>query len=681
MTEADLPERPEFENPDLDAARIDQQNSGSMAGGQQGIVGNYNTQTQTQYIYNYGAESAKAQRPRNEKILLDAVKQEVNQRLKQSLHQAVLIQLQMDTQPEQVEPNRLWEAEVKIGTRPPEPLPVNATIQDVFDQEEIAHKLLILGAPGSGKTTTMLDLAKALVNRAEQDANHPIPVMFNLSSWTNDQQSIKDWLLVELKLKYGVRQTVGEQWIEEKALIPLLDGLDELVGERQERCVSRINQFLQSEDQPTQVLVCSRLEEYSNYQIKLNLNGAICLCPLTDQQLDQYFIQLPQIRLQQVLSTNADLRELIHTPLWLSISILAIDELNVSKWQQEGSLEIQREQLLDAYVRQMMHRQITSNCYTKEKEPSVKQRRKWLVILARQLQEQTVGEFAIEEMQPRNWLKTDKLQWQYRCLLGLIGGLVLGIIMSQIVNPIKGLFLGVLIVTGEIAIFSIAATRKNANQFLKSNFYKASAIKTVEAFEFDFARFSKSSISIKGAILYLAFILFCTAGMSLFLVTIWGFRISIVWGLLTGLVGGLSGIIIEFMKADIQTKIKPNQGIFLSAKNPILLIIIYSIFSLIICIPIWDEIATLLKGKQVLSIVVMTTIVFIWTGLHKAGGDAIQKHLALRITLYLNDFIPWNYARFLNYCTDRLLLQRVGGRYRFIHKLLQEHFANMPIEK
>jgi hypothetical protein len=26
-----------------------------------------------------------------------------------------------------------------------------------------------------------------------------------------------------------------------------------------------------------------------------------------------------------------------------------------------------------------------------------------------------------------------------------------------------------------------------------------------------------------------------------------------------------------------------------------------------------------------------------------------------------------------------LLLQRVGGRYRFIHKLIQEHFAAMPL--
>jgi hypothetical protein len=38
--------------------------------------------------------------------------------------------------------------------------------------------------------------------------------------------------------------------------------------------------------------------------------------------------------------------------------------------------------------------------------------------------------------------------------------------------------------------------------------------------------------------------------------------------------------------------------------------------------------------------------------------------------------IPWNYARFLNYANERLFLQRVGGRYRFIHDLLQEHLTS-----
>ena len=39
--------------------------------------------------------------------------------------------------------------------------------------------------------------------------------------------------------------------------------------------------------------------------------------------------------------------------------------------------------------------------------------------------------------------------------------------------------------------------------------------------------------------------------------------------------------------------------------------------------------------------------------------------------------VPWNLVRFLTYCHERRLLQQIGGRYRFIHRELLEHFARM----
>jgi predicted NACHT family NTPase len=104
-----------------------------------------------------------AQRPRSEKLLLQAVKEEVAARLKQSLHNAVFINLGKEAQPEQVK--RPWSSDIKIGDKPSEPIPDETSILEVFDREEIAGKLLILGNPGAGKTTTMLDLAQALVVR------------------------------------------------------------------------------------------------------------------------------------------------------------------------------------------------------------------------------------------------------------------------------------------------------------------------------------------------------------------------------------------------------------------------------------------------------------------------------------------------------------------------------------
>ncbi len=61
-------------------------------------------------------------------------------------------------------------------------------------------------------------------------------------------------------------------------------------------------------------------------------------------------------------------------------------------------------------------------------------------------------------------------------------------------------------------------------------------------------------------------------------------------------------------------------------------------------------------------------------GIPRSGTPAI-KHFILRVILWSTGYIPWNYAQFLNYSTERLFLQRVGGSYRFMHDLLRQHFA------
>ncbi|MGI0495271.1 NACHT domain-containing protein [Alkalinema pantanalense CENA528] len=53
----------------------------------------------------------------------------------------------------------------------------------------------------------------------------------------------------------------------------------------------------------------------------------------------------------------------------------------------------------------------------------------------------------------------------------------------------------------------------------------------------------------------------------------------------------------------------------------------------------------------------------------------LNKYFALRITLWQAKSIPWNLAQFLTYCHERRLLQQIGGRYRFIHRELLDHFA------
>jgi hypothetical protein len=55
----------------------------------------------------------------------------------------------------------------------------------------------------------------------------------------------------------------------------------------------------------------------------------------------------------------------------------------------------------------------------------------------------------------------------------------------------------------------------------------------------------------------------------------------------------------------------------------------------------------------------------------------VIKHFLLRLLLWANGDMPWNYARFLDYTAERVLLRKVGGGYIFMHRLLQTYFANL----
>ncbi|RUR73335.1 hypothetical protein DSM107007_54290 [Nostoc sp. PCC 7120 = FACHB-418] len=381
------------------------------------------------------APEANFLRPENQRLVLADVKHEVNGRLKQSLHNTVLINLGKELQLQQVK--RYWDAEIKIGTKPPEPVSENTTILSVFDSEEIAGELLILGAPGAGKTTTQLELAQALIKQAEENPTYPIPVLINLSSWKDKNQPISEWLVVELKSKYGITKQLSQHWLINRQLLLLLDGLDEVKPIFQEACVKSINQLVRGEYRSSSIVICSRSQEYQNYKTNLRINGAICLKPLTKKQINKYLIEINNADLWETINNDFNLLELVKSPLLLSITIIAAREISLSKWQHLESTQEHLEHLLNAYVQRMLTREINSNLFVKNKAPNAARTCFWLGWLAQNLQRESQTEFLIEKMQP-SWLADSILKKQYRVQAYLIGGLVV-LCFSLVVGLIAGL--------------------------------------------------------------------------------------------------------------------------------------------------------------------------------------------------------------------------------------------------
>ena len=370
--------------------------------------------------------------------LLEEVKQEVQAALAQSLHAAVLANLSQNSQPVGV--NRCWDVEVKAGNRPSFRLPPKASIAQVFDRS--GGKLVILGATGSGKTTTLLELARVLVSRAQKDASLPVPVLFELGSWKAESGAIADWLIAQLQFKYRISPAVGKKWLAEQKLLPLLDGLDEVETHRQNICIQAINQFVESEFKPKHLVACSSFEAYKNCDTRFRLQAAVLLKPLTETQIQNYLLEARSRELWYSIEREPELLKLAKVPLLLSMMALAYEDILIESWKRITSAEEQRKYLLTAYIRHQMTREVKQ--YPRGKELRPEQIRHWLGWLARRMEQQGIQEFYLDRI-PSSWLQTDEERRKYQLGVKLIGGLIwviLGLIATLVSGSIWGLIAG-----------------------------------------------------------------------------------------------------------------------------------------------------------------------------------------------------------------------------------------------
>jgi DNA polymerase III delta prime subunit len=598
-----------------------------------------------------------SQESENRNRLLAKIKDEVESRWAQSLHNRVVIQQPKELQPKQVETP--WGVEVRLNHLPNQLLSPETKLVDVFQQSNIDSKLLIIGDPGNGKTITLLELAKQLITQAEDDTNRAIPVLLNLSSWKDKKQLLLQWLSAELVSKYDVSLNIAEELLENHRILPLLDGLDETPW--QESCVEAINQFVESAYRPPGLVVCSRKEGYEFINAKLKLNGAICLQPVAKAEVQKYFADMKCLQLWQTIKNSDAFVKLLESPLMLNFMVLVGQEMLVEDEVTLKSTKELEESLLDAYIQHMLNKEIENVSYSQQREPSAQKTQEWLALLANKYQDKSQTEFSgfsLEQMQP-HWLPNRCYKQIYALGVGIIFGLSLGLIVGSIVwltisilfEPVWGtilvLAIGLFIIIPSSlwAFFTVGQAEK---------------IEPVETLNFSMIKLFKSLI----------------IGLIAGLIT-WklsGVMVFSSVGILVGLIEGVSGSNIKKIKI-------PNQGIWQSVKNASLFALMGAIGMAIPAAIMSKQLRAIIVESSVLqnrigtvNIVLSAIIVGALFGFTQAGMAGIQ-HFTLRLILWCNGYIPWNYARFLNYATERKFLQRVGGRYQFIHKLLQVRLA------
>lgn len=411
---------------DYAEGNIDKRQGAFVSGGT--IYGNVIGQ---QTIYQPLTSTLTPQQKRNRSRMLDKVEQFwVKDVLEQSLYQVARIELGLEQASGQV--HHPWESIVQRGNQPPILLPAGKPMIEVFD--DFHGELLILGMPGAGKTTMLLELTRDLIFRARNDDSYPIPVVFNLSTWTGKQQPLEKWLIEELNQRYGVNHRIAQEWVKTDAILPLLDGLDEVVTNLRSICVDFINEY-RCERGFIPMTVCSRMEDYTSLTQKLKLENAIILQVLTKEQVDKYLKLEPFKNVQVLLQDEEALRSIIDTPLMLSIVVMTYKDTFKIKRQIANSLIDQRRWLFDNYIAAMFVRSSRSNggLLFAQQQTLI-----WLSWLAKQMVQYNNTVLYIERIQP-NWLP-HLTRRRYVVSTGLLSGLGFGLSFG-----VLACFLGILL--------------------------------------------------------------------------------------------------------------------------------------------------------------------------------------------------------------------------------------------
>jgi hypothetical protein len=349
------------------------------------------------------------QRDKNLSILLSNVRKIwVEDFLDNALLNAIHIDLGLQTKQDAV-PQTFEELNIRLGQpkQPEQDLPAGTRAYDVYQQAQ--GSLLILGQPGSGKTTTLATLARDLLTEAEHDPIAPVPVIFNLSSWAAGEKPLAEWLEDELYHQYQVSRKLARNWLAEEQLALLLDGLDEVAEAQREACVAAINVY-REHDYSGPLVVCSRLHDYEALQAKLNLGQAIVLKKLTRPEVEQYFQRLVAhqigplakgdlLTLCEQIWRDEALRTLVETPLMLNIITVTYAHPQAPPLPagEDGSL---RTQIFEAYSERMFNRQgRTAVSLLHPKEQTLH----YLGYLASQLQAHSLTQFSIGQIRG-SWL-------------------------------------------------------------------------------------------------------------------------------------------------------------------------------------------------------------------------------------------------------------------------------------
>ncbi|MGW4754353.1 NACHT domain-containing protein [Streptomyces chartreusis] len=130
-------------------------------------------------------------------------------------------------------------------------------------------RLVITGVPGAGKTVLALHLVIRLLEG--RSAGGAVPMRLSLSSF-DTSRSLEEWIARHLMTTYGVSEKAARALVQDRKVLPVLDGLDEMdaapvlnYGSRAAQALRALNAYQQGVAKAQLVLTC-RSTPYNTLQ-------------------------------------------------------------------------------------------------------------------------------------------------------------------------------------------------------------------------------------------------------------------------------------------------------------------------------------------------------------------------------------------------------------------------------
>jgi hypothetical protein len=540
-------------------------------------------------------------------------------------------------------------------------LPVGTKIENVFAAAE--RVLLVLGEPGAGKTTMLLQLVSHLLAAAESDDSCPMPAVFALSAY-RDNRPLTDWLVDQLANNYETPRKLAAQWIDAGRFVPLLDGLDEVDPSLRPMCAEAINAFRQQHP-GVALLVTARSRDYQTLATRLNMDKAIVLQPLTPEQIDTYLSRRgPRLAgLRQSLVADQTLRELAQTPLMLSIMTLAYRRMPEEGGEMGGRL-LTSTQLFDVYAERM------ARYRGKDMRFAPSDTITWLTWLAKQLTREGKPTFFLEDMQP-SWLAADdrpRLARSMRLLVFLF--LLAGALPASFLFMTFGRWGAALAVL--LVGLAAAAVPALTGRFLLRARLPFNRIETVEslAWSWPYAALGLG-VGVVGGLVLGALV----GWLDRWSTTAW----ATPWAALLAAAGGALGAFEAGLRpGDLRLRMSPGQGVGQSLRSGVVVMTRVMVLAGVL-LSVALGAASLLNGGDVILAAapwLLWLLLYLGLGFALAYGQlAYYQHARLRRILYDRGHIADDYPAFLNQTAERNLLRKVGGGYTFVHALLLQYFS------